>query len=470
MVCRVTVAQLAEILSVPLPAASDRVLTETLSEGITPDTRLLKGGEVFLALRGENFDGHEFIEKARDLGAIAAVADRAWQGEVPDFPILRVDDTLVAYQSIARWWRDRFSIPIIAVTGSVGKTTAKELIAAVLSTQGNVQKTLFNYNNEIGVARTLLDLSPEHDYGVVEMGMRGLGEIALLSQITRPNIAVITNVGTAHIGRLGSEEAIAIAKCELLAEMPADSIAILNHDNDRLIATATKFWSGKTFTYGLSGGDLCGELLGNDTIRVEGIQLPLPLPGRHNAVNYLAALAVGKILGIKLESLQQGLSVQLPDGRARRYELPDDIVVLDETYNAGLESMLAGLRLLADTPGKRRIAVLGTMKELGERSIEFHRQVGKVAQDLNLDALFVFADFEEAAAMAAGAAGLRFVEVADMAAQNSHDVLAEHLSEFATAGDRILFKASHSVELNRVVEKFKAILEKKLSGCDSISS
>ncbi|MGL5059675.1 MAG: UDP-N-acetylmuramoyl-tripeptide--D-alanyl-D-alanine ligase, partial [Microcoleus sp.] len=384
--------------------------------------------------------------------------DRAWQGEVPDFPILRVDDTLVAYQSIASWWRDRFSIPIVAVTGSVGKTTAKELIAAVLSTQGSVLKTLFNYNNEIGVSRTLLDLSPDRDYAVVEMGMRGLGEIALLSQIARPNLAVITNVGTAHIGRLGSEEAIAIAKCELLAEMPADSIAILNHDDDRLIATATRFWSGKTFTYGLSGGDLCGELLDNHTISIEGMQLPLPLPGRHNAVNYLAALAVGKILGINWEVLQQGLSVQLPDGRARRYELPNDIVVLDETYNAGLESMLAGLRLLADTPGKRRIAVLGTMKELGERSIEFHRQVGEAARDLNIDALFVFADFEEAVAMAAGAAGLRFVEVADIAAENSHDLLAQYLSEFVTAGDRILFKASHSVELNRVVEKFKQLI------------
>lgn len=456
MVCRISISQLAEILAVPLPAVSESVLT-TLGTGIATDTRTLQGGEVFLALRGDNFDGHQFVAKARDLGAIVAIVDRTWPLEIPNFPLLRVDDTLTAYQAIAHWWRDQFSIPIIAVTGSVGKTTAKELIAAVLSTKGNVLKTQYNYNNEIGVPKTLLELSPSHNYAVIEMGMRGQGEIALLSQIARPNIAVITNVGTAHIGRLGSEEAIAIAKCELLAEMSADSIAILNHDR-RLIATAAKVWQGKTLTYGLEGGDLCGELPNNDTIIVDGMELPLPLPGRHNAVNYLAALAVGKVLGINWEVLKQGLSVELPDGRARRYELPNDIVILDETYNAGLESMLAGLRLLADTPGKRRIAVLGTMKELGEKSIEFHRQVGKAARDLNLDALFIFADFESAAAMAAGAAGLPFVELGDIAAQQGREDLAKRLLEFVENGDRLLFKASHSVELNRVVEIIRADL------------
>jgi UDP-N-acetylmuramoyl-tripeptide--D-alanyl-D-alanine ligase len=455
MVCRVSIAQLAEILTVPLPAVPEGVLT-ALGTGIATDTRTLEGGEVFLALRGDNFDGHQFVAKARDLGAIAAIVDRDWQEELPHFPLLRVDDTLKAYQSIAAWWRAQFSIPIVAVTGSVGKTTVKELIAAVLSTRGNVLKTQYNYNNEIGVPKTLLELSSSHNYAVIEMGMRGMGEIALLSQIARPSIAVITNVGTAHIGRLGSEEAIAQAKCELLAEMPAESIAILNHDHHRLMASAAKVWQGKTLTYGLEGGDLCGELLNNDTILLDGMELPLPLPGRHNAVNYLAALAVGKVLGIDWEVLKQGLSVQLPEGRARRYDLPQDIVILDETYNAGLESMLAGLRLLADTPGKRRIAVLGTMKELGDRAIEFHRQVGRAARDLHLDALFVFADFEEAAAMAAGAAGLPFVQVEDIARENSREDLARHLIEFVTPGDRILFKASHSVELNRVVEKFRA--------------
>ncbi|HLO50173.1 MAG TPA: UDP-N-acetylmuramoyl-tripeptide--D-alanyl-D-alanine ligase [Kamptonema sp.] len=445
---RVTLAQLAEILAITPPALSD----STTVTGIATDTRTLKPGEVFVALRGEKFDGHKFVGKALELGAIAAVVDRSWESINLNFPLLQVDDTLSAYQSIARWWRNQFNIPVIAITGSVGKTTTKELIAAVLATQGNVLKTQLNYNNEIGVPKTLLELSESHKYAVVEMGMRGPGEIALLSQIARPTIAVITNVGTAHIGRLGSREAIAQAKCELLAEMPKDSIAILNHDNALLMSTAAGVWQGKTFTYGLEGGDLFPDFIDDLTISVDGVQLPLPLPGSHNAVNYLAALAVAKVLDISWQPLKSGLLVQLPDGRARRYELPNDIVILDETYNAGLESMIAALKLLANTPGKRRIAVLGTMKELGERSLEFHREVGAIARQLKLDALFILADFEEAEAIATGAAGLPFVELGDISQVDARETLAKRLKEFVTAGDRILFKASHSVELNRVVE------------------
>ena len=169
-----------------------------------------------------------------------------------------------------------------------------------LATQGRVLKTQANYNNEIGVPKTLLELEPDHDYAVIEMGMRGPGEIALLAQIARPDIAVITNVGTAHIGRLGSEEAIAQAKCELLAEMPSTAIAILNQDSPLLLPTAATVWSGKTIRYGLTGGDLQGHLSDANTMTVEGMHFPLPLPGQHNALNYLAALAVAKCLGISL--------------------------------------------------------------------------------------------------------------------------------------------------------------------------
>ncbi len=373
-----------------------------------------------------------------------------------------MEDTLKAYQAIARWWRDRFSIPIIAVTGSVGKTTTKELIAAVLATQGPVLKTEANYNNEIGVPKTLLQLSGEHQYAVVEMAMRGPGEIALLTQIARPTVGVITNVGTAHIGRLGSQEAIAKAKCELLAEMPKSSIAILNGDNGRLIETAAAVWQGETLTYGLEAGQFRGELINAGTIKVESVELPLPLPGRHNAINYLAALAVFKvILGKSLppnslwEPVKKSLSVQLPEGRARRYELAKDITILDETYNAGLESTVAALQLLAETPGKRHLAVLGTMKELGEKSLDFHERVGIVARDLKLDALFILADIEEAKAMAKGADGLPFLEIENIEEKDCRQKLAKRLKEFVEPGDRLLFKASHSVELKRVVEILK---------------
>ena len=395
MPCRIPLAQLSKILAAPLLNSGNDSLNG-VARGIATDTRCLEAGAVFLALVGEQFDGHQFVDRAFDRGAIAAIVNAQsstlrQQGVLnhSERPLIQVEDTLQAYQTIARWWRNQVKIPVIAITGSVGKTTTKELIASVLATQGKVLKTQANYNNEIGVPKTLLDLDLDHDYAVVEMGMRGPGEIALLSQITVPTIAVITNVGTAHIGRLGSEAAIARAKCELLAEMPLNSTAVLNYDNRRLIDTAASVWQGATLTYGLTGGDLQGELLDCGTLRVltggQRYQLPLPLPGRHNALNYLAALAVGQLLNINLATLAAGLSVQLPDGRAQRYELPNNIIILDETYNAGVESMMAALELLAQTPGKRRIAVLGTMKELGARSQELHQQVGAKVQQLKLD-------------------------------------------------------------------------------------
>lgn len=450
---QIPLAQLREVLSATPHNLSAQDLATPIT-GITTDTRSIKPGEVFLALQGTHFDGHDFVVKAIEKGAIAAITQRDASNCIPrHIPQIQVEDTLQAYQAIARWWRDQFHIPVIGVTGSVGKTTTKELIAAVLATQGRVLKTQANDNNEIGVPKTLLELRPEHKYAVVEMAMRGHGEIALLTQVACPTIAVITNVGTAHIGRLGSEEAIAQAKCELLAEMPSEGVAILNQDNPLLIETATTVWQGRTLTYGLEGGDVQGKLIDGSILEVEGVQLPLPLPGRHNAVNYLAALAVAKVLQIDWTPLTAGLSISLPGGRSRRYELPNDIVVLDETYNAGLESMVAALHLLAETPGKRHIAVLGTMKELGERSSQFHWQVGEVARQINLDGLLVLVDDPEAEAIAEGAKGIPLVETF-----HEPSLLVKELKEVVREGDRLLFKASHSVGLDQVVNQFRSEL------------
>lgn len=422
--------------------------------GICTDTRILQSGEVFLAFRGTQFDGHQFVSSALQSGAIAAIVDRDYDATNQTMPLLVVRDTLKAYQAIARWWRQQFDIPVIGVTGSVGKTTTKELIAAVLGTQGKVLKTEKNYNNEIGVPRTLLGLTADHRYAVIEMAMRGAGQIAELTEIAQPTIGVITNVGTAHIELLGSEAAIAAAKCELLEKMTADGVAILNHDNSRLIQTAATVWQGKTLTYGLESGELRGELINSEILQVEGFDLPLPLMGRHNALNYLAALGVAQVLQIDWQPLTEGLAVNLPEGRSKRYQLPNDIVVLDETYNAGLESMTAALHLLMETPGNRHVAVLGTMKELGERSLEFHQQVGAIAHDLGVDALFIFADLAEADAMAVGAGDLPFMEILDISQPNALDFLVQRLKDFVVSGDRILFKASHSVQLNQAVQKF----------------
>lgn len=245
-----------------------------------------------MALTGENFDGHGFVSSAIAQGAVAAIVSQEWANTeaAQGLPILAVNDTITAYQDLARWWRSQFMHPVIAVTGSVGKTTTKEIIASMLASyvapHKQVHKSLANHNNDIGVAQTLLAIAPEqHDFVVVEMGMRGLGEIERLAKTALPTVSVITNVGTAHIGRLGSREAIAQAKCELLAETPADGTAVLNASCLLLLETASKVWQGKTITYGLGMGDVNGELI-DGKLHVGDLVWDLPLPGRHNALNF----------------------------------------------------------------------------------------------------------------------------------------------------------------------------------------
>lgn len=446
-----TLGQLSAVLD-STPAIDVGDFAEIRATGICTDTRSLNAGEVFLALRGENFDGHAFVQAAVSKGAVAVIVEYELPVKIPQFV---VKDSLKAYQAIANWWRRQFSVPVIAVTGSFGKTTTKELISAVLETKGKVLKTQKNFNNEIGVPKTLLELSSDHAFAVVEMAMRGPGQIAELAEIAEPTIGVITNVGTAHIGLLGSVEAIAKAKCELLAEMPSTSTAILNQDNALLMATAATVWQGKTVTYGLDGGDVKGSIIDGEMLKVEGREFVLPLAGRHNACNYLAALAVAKVLGISWEGLEKGVPVVLPEGRAKRYDLPGDVVILDESYNAGLESMKAALSLLAETSGKRHIAVLGTMRELGDCSLAFHEQIGETVRNLKLDALFILADEAEANAMARGAVGVPVVEIFVNTGPEAKSALLSRLKSFVSEGDCLLFKASHAVALDQVVEQFK---------------
>jgi UDP-N-acetylmuramoyl-tripeptide--D-alanyl-D-alanine ligase len=437
-----SLANLAKAIGASLDAVPPSTASAEVTN-ITTDTRDLRKNALFVALEGDRFDGHTFVAGAIARGALAAVVQR--QKCPPNLPCLPVADTLAAYQAMGRWWRAQQPARIVAVTGSVGKTTTKELIAAALACHGPVHKTQANYNNDVGVPKTLLQLEPHHAFAVVEMGMRGPGEIARLAQVALPDVAVITNVGTAHIGRLGSEQAIADAKCELLAELPAQGVAVLNHDNPRLMATAGGVWAGRTITFGLEGGDIQGQLLEGGYLAIAGERIPLPLPGRHNALNLLAAIAVMQALNLDWRGLSQGLVVDLPGGRAQHIALPNDIVLLDETYNAGFESMTAALRLLAETPGRRRIAVLGTMKELGERSVDLHRRIGQMVKELNLDALYTLADPAEALALAEGAQGVQTTAFTD------HGALVNALLTALETGDRVLLKASRSVALDRVV-------------------
>lgn len=446
MTLQVSLSQLIDVLDASALHVSSE-LKSKIAQGISTDTRTVEPGQLFLALRGENFDGHRFVEQAIAAGAIAAIVEQPLPLEVPQ---ILVKDTLQAYQRLGRWWRDQFKIPIIAVTGSVGKTTTKELLAAALSTVGSVLKTEANFNNEIGVPKTLLNLNPDHDFAVIEMGMRAQGEIADLTRIARPDIAVITNVGTAHIGRLGSREAIAQAKCELLAEMPKSSTAILNAENPLLLETAQSIWQGKTLTYGLYQANLRGQILDESTIEIDGVAYPLPLVGEHNALNFLAAVAVMRSLNLDDMFLRQGITVNLPGGRAAQIQLPNDILLLDESYNAGLESMTAALKLLARTPGKRHIAVLGPMKELGDYAEALHHEIGSLVKTLQIDALYILDKGSEGNAIAQGAVLVPTQQF------DGHDVLMDALQENMAAGDRILFKASHAVGLDRIVQGLKA--------------
>ena len=451
----ITLNKLSKITGATLLNIKDDFLNQTVT-GISTDSRTLKPKEVFVALEGDNFNGHDFLEKSILKGAIAAITNQDYSPSCfPNIPQLRVRNTLEAYQKIANWWRNQFSIPVIAVTGSVGKTTTKELIAGVLENSGKVLKTEANYNNEIGVPKTLLNISDQHQYAVIEMAMRAKGEISLLTEIANPNIAVITNVGTAHIGRLGSREAIAFAKCELLEKMDSSGVAILNHDCPLLLETAAKVWSGKTITYGLEGGDLQGEIIDSETIKIGEQIFPLPLKGRHNALNYLAAIAVAKVLKIDLDLLTKNIHIDLPEGRSRHYKLANNVEILDETYNAGLESMLASLQLLKDHSSQRKIAILGTMKELGTYAPSLHYQVGNTVKKLGIDSLFVLVNDPEAEEIANGANGV-YTEIFD-----NHKDLIKKLIDFVRPGDILLFKASHSVGLNRVVQDFQRLWNNK---------
>lgn len=433
------------------------VTPETLVVGVSTDSRNIQPGELFVALEGENFDGHKFVELAIAKGAVAAVVSTEWSApeQLATATLLRVDDTVRAYQALACWWRDRCNLPVIAVTGSAGKTTTKELVSVMLSRytqQGKqVHKSEANHNNDIGVAKTLLAIDPDrHDFVVVEMGMRGRGEIGRLSQTARPNVGVITNIGSAHIGRLGSKSAIAAAKCELLEYMAWDGVAVLNADDELLQSTASGVWQGRTITFGLGVGDVNGDLVEN-WLQVAGLTFSLPLPGRHNALNFLAALAVVKALGLDWQVLSKGIdSLNLPAGRAQFHNLPNDVVILDETYNASPEAVIAALHLLAETSAQRRWAVLGTMKEMGDASVVMHTQVGKVAKELGIDRLIVLTD-GEADAILDGAGGL---PLAQGYATNAEVV--QELLRSVKSGDRLLFKASRSVGMDQLVKDFQA--------------
>ena len=429
---------------------------------VCSDSRQLQPGAFFIPLRGERFDGHTFLDQAAELGAQAAVVDQDWNHPLPDGLLhWRVENTLWAYQQLATLHRRQLKAGIVAVTGSAGKTTTRELIRVALAPLGEIQATVSNNNNDIGVPLTLMGAHQGHAAVVLEMGMRGLGEIERLSRCVEPEIAVITNIGTAHIGRLGSRAAIATAKCEITAALAPQGVVVIPAGDPLLEAALSRCWSGRTLRVALED-DIASDLPESDCpaadlvgihdaqqglLSLEGLRFSCPLDGRHNARNLMLALAVASELGVPLVDLQD-LKVTVPGGRNRRLSI-GTLTLLDETYNASPEAVLAALDLLAQQSG-RRFAVLGTMLELGTSSIELHEAVVARAIQLGLDGLVAVASGEEAAAMQRAASSLeRFTLV------ESPELAAETLNRWLQPGDTLLLKASRGVALERLIPLLK---------------
>ena len=449
---------LARLLDAPVQRRSAPADPTTLAwtfEHISTDSRALQPGDLFIPLRGERFDGHDFLDAAVSVGVAGALIARDWAGYVPEqLATVVVDDTLSAYQQIALAWRRQLHCPVVAVTGSAGKTTTRELIKACLSPLGAIESSVGNENNDIGVPRTMLRSNSSHAGLVLEMGMRGLGEIHRLSVCAEPDVAVITNIGTAHIGRLGSRAAIAQAKCEITDRLKPSGLLVIPAGDPLLEAEVSRVWSGRVQRVALSDDplepgtpapDWVAQLQGQSIeLASQGLKLTNPLEGRHNARNFLLALAAAQELGVTVEQLSE-LSVSLPGGRSRRLSI-NGINILDETYNASPEAMLASLELLKQQPGGHRYAVVGTMLELGDQSLSLHRQVGEKATALGLDGLVVVAEEPEASAVMQGAAGLsKLVCVA------SPEAAAEPLKQWLRPGDHVLLKASRGIALERLI-------------------
>ena len=415
---------------------------------VCTDSRQLQAGDFFVPLVGERFDGHHFLAQLPEHKVQAAVVSRSWTEPLPSGLLhWRVDDTLLAYQQLALLHRRALAKPLVAVTGSAGKTTTRELIRAALAPLGAIQASEGNNNNDVGVPLTVLGASAADAALVIEMGMRGPGEIERLSRCTEPDLAVITNIGTAHIGRLGSREAIAAAKCEITAGLHPKGTVVIPAGDPLLESALAAVWSGRVLRVRLADdpeveSDLVGDVNG-DQLLIGADRLPLQLEGRHNARNLLLAVAVADQLGVSRKALQ-AMQVTVPGGRNRRLQ-QGGLTLLDETYNASPEAVLAALELLAAQPG-RRFAVLGTMLELGERSLELHQEVAARAVQLGLDGLVLVDGGAEGKAMAEVAAPLPHLQLV------SHpEDAAAPLAAWLNSGDVLLLKASRGVALERLI-------------------
>lgn len=444
--------------------------SEPVVSSFVVDSRAAVPGSIFIAFRGDHTDGHDFVGDAFERGALAALIDQPvmddqWitidtraGGEVTisRLPVcILVEDSLRALQQIARDWREHFDTRIIAITGSIGKTSTKELTAAVLSQRFQTLKSEGNQNNEIGLPLTLLNLRSHHERAVVEMGMYAQGEIDLLCALAKPVVGVITMIAPVHLARLGTIEAIVAAKRELVAALPDNGVAILNMDDPRVMEMAP-FTSAQVFTYGLSQeADLWAdniESMGLDGVRFtlhhrrESLNIRVPLLGRHSVHTALRAAAVGLIEGLRWDEIIGGLSAMSPQLRLMVIPGPRESLIIDDTYNSSPDSALAALNLLADLDG-RRIAVLGDMLELGNAELEGHRVVGRRTADV-ADVLITVGPRARTIGLEALEIGMAGNQVAMV--EEAPDAVPL-LEELIKHGDTILVKGSLGMRMDRIV-------------------
>ena len=409
---------------------------------VSTDTRTMQPGDLFVALTGPTTDGHQFIPHALRAGAGGLVVSQQVVASL-DTPVLRVPDTEVAYGLLARFWRDRFDIPVVGVTGSVGKTTLKEMLACTLSPLGPVLKTPASQNNETGVPKALLQLTPDHRAAVVEMGMRGSGQIAYLCGIARPTVAVITVIADNHLELLGSRDAIADAKGELPASLPAGGHAVLNEDDPYLPRLRAKT-TARVVTYGKAGDYQAEGIAPVEDgwyFLVRGVPVQISSLSRHDIGNALAALAVADVLGVPLAEAARALGDYVPPPMRMHVVKTAGITVLNDAYNAAPASVKSALETLVAYPGGRKIAFLGDMRELGARADEAHRELGGVIAGLGgLDALYTVGGL---AALIPSAA--RRFEDADEAAGFARESFTPE------QGDIILVKGSRAMAMEKVV-------------------
>ncbi len=419
---------------------------------ISTDTRSLPEGCLFLALRGARFDGHDFVQQAIAAGAAAAVTDT----QIGDAPCVVVQNTGQALLDIASYYRSMFEIPLVAVTGSVGKTTTKELIACVLSEAFHTLKTEKNFNNEIGMPKTLFGLTKAHGAAVIEMGMNHFGEISRMTNSAKPTMAVITNIGYSHIENLGSQGGILKAKLEILEGMQEDAPLIVCAD-DPMLAPLKDMLTRPVYTYSTAGAaaDVTAEDIKEDdgvtTFTVchggERHLAVLPAIGEHNVRNALAAYLAGTLAGMDVQSILCGLARYQPTGMRQNIMEKNGQTVIADCYNASPDSMRAALGVLAGYPCTgRRIAVLGDMLELGEHSEALHARVGEMAAAANLDLLFCYGNAAKGIAANCDCG-------AEICCTDDADVLTDNLKNTLKEGDCVLFKASHGMHLEEIITR-----------------